>query len=169
MADRFAVGMMNELQRRNVTVRQSTYVGVWGSVVEVDVSDKVIEIRDSAEYELYNAHPSEKGSITFPPIEIEMNNSDGTFTIGNANGVFPGGLRDFERKARIRVKVTLEGGGVSQVVYENRGFLREPSYEAGDRAFLFAEHPLNHLTTKEWSMAEHAFDSTGVVTCVLSL
>lgn len=144
MADRLPPVILNALKQGSVNVSFQYQAWIKGTAAgTTEITDYVLEWSDPSEMELYNRHPAETGSLAYVTQELEVNNTSGIFTIGNASGVFPGGSSDFDEVAQLEVKLSLALEGTSIVVWDHTGILKQPKFEHHSRVLLFAEHPLN--------------------------
>ena len=161
MADRLNVTIKNGLASPNCVVDFQLQAWVLGTTAgTTEITDYVLEWNDPSEMELYNKHPKDRGTISYVTQELEVNNADGTFTIGAAGGVFPNGSSDFEETAKLQVKLTLAYKGVTQVVWDYTGILAEPIYRQLNRCVLTAEHPLNRAEDRTMQMKTFETDWT---------
>lgn len=163
MADKLSATILAALQQHNVTVQQKFSAWVYRDGLPLtDISEYIVEYSDPSEFELFNRHPAETGRIAYPTLEVEVDNSSGKFHVGASGGVFPGGYTDFNYYARLRVRVTLEAHGVSQIVSQCDGYLTAPEYMHNNLVRLFMEHELAIAAVESWN-ENHEIQGSGFI------
>lgn len=162
MADRLSATMIADLVALNIHTKQTFQAWIKGTGAgTVDISAFVLSYGSLSEMQLFNKHPKEPGNITYPTMEIVVDNRSGYFDVGSASGIFPGGEDDFSRLAQLQVKAFLLRGAESKTVLNYTGYISQP--ESNERATMtiFAEHPLNAMTKRKFDENDFDVSDTG--------
>lgn len=110
---------------------------------------------NSVKFELYNKHPTDRGSIVFPVLNIDVDNSTQAFDRGGL--FFPGGKDDF-RSTTLRVVVSIG----ARTIIDFTGVVREPEYSDAKQITLVAEHPLTEINRRKWTRDDRIGGDTGI-------
>jgi len=124
------------------------------SISSTDVSSRVKKWGEITTG-IYNVHPSDRGSLRFPVVQLTVDNTGGYFGIGGP--IFPGGVDDFD-SAMIHIAITV--GGVSFFAFDGR--ILQPEYTEGSALELVAEHPLAAMGLRRWTLQDRIGGDTGI-------
>jgi hypothetical protein len=109
----------------------------------------------TVDFQVFNRHPDDRGSLKFPVVELTVDNSDGYFRRGGL--IFPNGNADF---ASTVVHVSITVGGLSLFVFDGR--ILQPEYTEEGILLLVAEHPLTAMTSRTWTRDDRIGGDTGI-------
>lgn len=107
------------------------------------------------DFQVFNRHPNERGTLKFPVLQLMVDNSDGYFNRGGV--IFPNGNPDFE-SSTIHVLILI--GGLSLFVMDGR--ILQPEYPEDGTLVLVAEHPLTSMSSRTWTQDDRIGGDTGI-------
>jgi hypothetical protein len=155
MADRLSAALLAAYARpvlRKKVVREAYILN--DAAGPTDITARV-KSWGTVDFEVFNQHPDERGSLKFPVVSLTVDNSDGYFNRGGA--IFPNGNADFESTV---VHVSILVGGNSLFVFDGR--ILQPEYSEGGSLELVAEHPLTAMTSRKWTRDDRIGGDTGI-------
>lgn len=119
----------------------------------VDYSSRIISA-GKVKWKLANRHPKRTGSISIPILSMRLDNTDGLFTIGNADGPWQ---TDEERRASVIV-ATVTICSPAKVVNSFTGSADEPFYDDAGEVELGIVHPLKMAEDRVWQREDSSSD-----------
>lgn len=124
------------------------------AIASTDITSRV-KLWGEIDFQVFNRHPTERGSLKFPVLALTVDNSRGYFSRGGV--IFPNGNADFASTV-IHVSITI--GGVSFFVFDGR--ILQPEYSNEKTIDLVAEFPLSVMTSRNWTRDDRIGGKTGV-------
>lgn len=160
MADKLTAAELAAFGQRNITVEiDRRCILSNDSVGPISITNR-IKKWGKTKFETYNRHPSDRGRLRFPTVNLLADNSSGYFDLGG--DVFPNGRTDLG-STEVTVSMFYRITGTNwHTIMDFTGQLREPEYDETDVIVLVIEHPLTVLTGRVWTRQDRVGGDTGV-------
>lgn len=155
MADKLTAAQMaaySAHRMRPPVIRTATIDNA--AITATDISDRVKKW-GTVRFAVYNRHPNDRGELSFPVVELTVDNRDGYFDRGGV--LFPNGNADFASSV---LSVAITVGGVQRLAFDGR--ILQPEYVSGGALQIVAEHPLAAMSSRRWTRDDRIGGDTGI-------
>lgn len=153
MADRLTAAQLAQLTGPEVVPRPRYTL----TIDSMDYSAYLIA-PGKVKWQISNYHPLKQRGLRVPILPLKMDNRDGLFTVGNADGPW---ATQTEREESV-VVLTVKVCSPAATVLSFTGGPRQPHYDDKGYCYLEVEHPLKMASERIWSREDssESFQST---------
>lgn len=149
MSDRLTAEQLSQLTGPTITARPRHTL----TIDSTDYSDRIIKM-GRVKWQLFNRHPKKPGTFNVPVQTLVVDNRDGLFTVGNADGPWP--TEEDRRTSKVQTTTTICSPAIT--INDFTGAVRPLTHASDGTLTLEIEHPLKLAHERVWKREDKTSD-----------